>query len=183
MNPGPWVSHSKNVARAAERIAGRIEAIDTDRAFVSGLLHDIGRRNGRTQNRHLIDGYRYLTEAGHSVLARVCITHAFPLQDPRALFGSWEYTTAEERQFVEDYVRECQYDDYDRLMQLCDHLAVAEGFVILEKRMVDVAIRYGVIDLTVQKWKAAMSLKERFDGLAGINIYSLLPGIAETTLQ
>mgnify|MGYP000398611567 CR=1 FL=1 len=35
--------HSRNVAHAAELIAGRCDKMDSDKAFVCGLLHDIGR--------------------------------------------------------------------------------------------------------------------------------------------
>ena len=43
LNPGPWGQHSRNVAHAAELIAGRCDKMDSDKAFVCGLLHDIGR--------------------------------------------------------------------------------------------------------------------------------------------
>ncbi|MFQ8833067.1 MAG: HDOD domain-containing protein [Ruthenibacterium lactatiformans] len=46
LNPGPWGQHSRNVAHAAELIAGRCDKMDSDKAFVCGLLHDIGRRTG-----------------------------------------------------------------------------------------------------------------------------------------
>ncbi len=47
-NPGPWVAHSINVARAAQLIAERHPDLDPDRAYILGLLHDIGRREGVT---------------------------------------------------------------------------------------------------------------------------------------
>ena len=42
MNPGPWIAHSLNVAEAARRIAGACAPLDSEKAFVCGLLHDIG---------------------------------------------------------------------------------------------------------------------------------------------
>ena len=41
-NPGPWTEHSYNAANAAERIAERCK-MDSEKAFVLGLLHDIGK--------------------------------------------------------------------------------------------------------------------------------------------
>ena len=38
---------------------------------------------------------------------------------------------------------EMQYDDYDRLGQLVDCVAMAEGPAEMEKRMLDVKNRYG----------------------------------------
>jgi len=39
MNRGPWVEHSRNVARAAELIARAGPGLDPDRAYVFGCLH------------------------------------------------------------------------------------------------------------------------------------------------
>lgn len=58
MNPGPWTKHAQNVAAAAEIIAEHC-GLNPEKAFVCGLLHDIGRRNGVTAVRHIIDGYDY----------------------------------------------------------------------------------------------------------------------------
>lgn len=46
MNHGPWEDHSRNVARAAQRIAARCPEMNSEKAYVCGLLHDIGRRTG-----------------------------------------------------------------------------------------------------------------------------------------
>ena len=44
LNNGPWIEHSKNVALLAEKIATKAE-MNSEKAYVLGLLHDIGRRN------------------------------------------------------------------------------------------------------------------------------------------
>ena len=41
-NPGPWGDHSRTAAHCAEKIAAAV-GLDPDKAFVLGLLHDIGR--------------------------------------------------------------------------------------------------------------------------------------------
>lgn len=41
---------------------------------------------------------------------------------------------------MEHFVKNAVYDDYDRLVQLCDSLALPSGFCLLEKRFVDVAL-------------------------------------------
>ena len=46
LNPGPWVEHSKNVAHCAEAIAKKCENLNSEKAYVLGLLHDVGRRAG-----------------------------------------------------------------------------------------------------------------------------------------
>ncbi|MDI6881043.1 MAG: hypothetical protein QMC95_13370 [Desulfitobacteriaceae bacterium] len=72
---------------------------------------------------------------------------------------------------------------YDELIQLCDALTTPKGFCLLEKRLVDVALRYGVNDLTVLKWKATFEIKGKFEAVIGRPIYNLLPGIEETTFM
>ena len=44
--PGLWVWHSISVAENAGLIAVKINGMDGERAYVMGLLHDIGRREG-----------------------------------------------------------------------------------------------------------------------------------------
>ena len=57
MNPGKWVEHSLNVAKVAELIANNCDSLDSERAYIFGLLHDIGRREGVFAVKHIIDGY------------------------------------------------------------------------------------------------------------------------------
>ena len=42
MNPGPWTDHSRHVAAACSLIAACCDDLDPDKAYVLGLLHDIG---------------------------------------------------------------------------------------------------------------------------------------------
>lgn len=50
-------------------------------AFVLGMLHDIGRRVGKTDMRHALDGYYFALEKGYDMLAKICLTHSFDCQD------------------------------------------------------------------------------------------------------
>lgn len=56
-NPGPWGNHSRIVARCAEKIAEACDGLDSEKAYILGLLHDIGRRFGAGHLRHVSDGY------------------------------------------------------------------------------------------------------------------------------
>ena len=80
LNPGPWKKHSYLVADCAERIA-RECGLDTEKAYCLGLLHDIGRRFGVTQLRHVYDGYFYMNQIGYNEVARVCLTHSFHIKN------------------------------------------------------------------------------------------------------
>ena len=178
-NPGPWVMHSRYVAQAAQVIA-RDAALDGDAAYVLGCLHDIGRRAGVTGTRHILDGYRYLLALGYDDAARICLTHSFPLQHVEAIYGQADWS-AEDGQFVADTLAGIEYTDYDRLIQLCDSLALPTGFCLIEKRFVDVVLRYGSNDYTVPKWQATLAIKDQFEKIIGGSIYNLLPGVVATT--
>lgn len=180
-NPGPWVVHSQRVAEAAEAIAACLPGLAPDVAYILGLLHDMGRRAGVTGMRHVLDGYRFLADRGYEDAARINMTHSFAVKDLRAIFGEWD-CTSDELNFIEAYLARVEYDDYDRLIQLCDSLAMAEGFVLMEKRMLDVALRYGGIsDYTLEKWRATFSIKHDFEHRMGRSVYGLLPGVVENT--
>lgn len=179
-NPGPWVQHSVNVAQAARLIAAQHPTLDADSAYTLGLLHDIGRREGVTDLRHVLDGYTFLKDAGFEDAAQICLTHSFPIQDIRVGSGQWDCSPVEYA-FIEGYLASISYTDYDRLIQLCDSLALPSGFCLMEKRLVDVALRRGINDYTVDKWKAFLSIQQAFEQAIGQSIYALLPGVVGGT--
>ena len=180
-NPGPWADHSCYVALACQNIASRCPSLDADLAYIYGLLHDIGRYAGVTSERHLIDGYRYCMERGWEKAAQICISHAFMVKDISSSIGVFDMPP-EDKAFMADFVKHAVYDDYDYLVQLCDALALPTGFCLLEKRFVDVAIRYGTHPATVDRWKAVLAIKARFEAAIGGSIYDCLLGAVENSL-
>jgi HD superfamily phosphohydrolase YqeK len=180
-NPGPWVQHSRYVAQAAELIASRHPRLDPETAYLLGYLHDIGRREGRSDLRHTLDGYQYLVAQGYPDAAQICLTHSFTIKDLRVYSGNRWDCTPEEIHFLEEYLAKVEYSDYDRLIQLCDALCLPTGFCLIEKRFVDVALRYGMNECSVSKWKAYLQLQKDFEEVIGVSVYRLLPGIIENT--
>lgn len=181
-NPGPWVDHSRFVALACERIARRHPDLDPEKAYIYGLLHDIGRYPGRTSERHLLDGYRFCMERGWEKAAQICVSHAFMIQDIASSIGVFDMPE-EDKAFLAGLVESFVYDGYDHLVQLCDSLALPEGFCLLEKRFVDVTLRYGVHTYTVARWKAVLAIKQGFEEKIGCSVYDLLPGVMENSLR
>lgn len=176
MNPGPWTDHSKNVAKAARLIAEHCEGLDSEKAFVCGMLHDIGRRTGIAAVRHIIDGYDYAMSKGWDEAARICLTHSFPVKHIDADIGKKDITDRQ-YDFIRDYLNNLEYDDYDKLIILCDALADANGFCILEKRFIDTTRRYGIYPFTIERWNKTYEYKDYFENMAGRSIYMLLPDI------
>lgn len=180
LNPGQWIEHSLNVGKAAELIASYDNELDKNVALILGMLHDIGRRYGKTNMRHIIDGYNFAKSKGYDLLARICITHSFTYKNIDAIFGEWDCTD-EEYKFIKNYLNNVEITDYDRLIQLCDALALPTGYCLMEKRMIDVAIRHGVNEYAVKKWKATFELQSYFESKIGESIYKVLPNVKENT--
>ncbi|MBX7212929.1 MAG: HD domain-containing protein [Thermoflexales bacterium] len=184
-NPGPWMAHSINVGAAARHIAARLPGLDPERVYLLGLLHDIGRREGVTGMRHVYDGHRFLLDLGYADAARIALTHSFPVKDIGAVFGAWDCTPAEVAE-LSSALDAVTYTDEDRLLQLCDCLAIANGFCLLEKRLVDVVMRYGKAGFPAWvhvKWAAYFDLLHHFDRLLGHSVYDLLPGVEAITFN
>ncbi|MCL2360804.1 MAG: HD domain-containing protein [Defluviitaleaceae bacterium] len=173
-NPGPWINHCKHVAKVAETIAHTC-GLDTERAYVSGLLHDIGYyayRDGKGETCHIYSGYEIMAKKGYPLISRICLTHSFAYQDFNAYGGSDMTCSEDEKIFISEFIASTAYDDYDRLIQLCDCLASAQGICIMEKRMLNVVMRHGFNDFTLKRWESQLALKKYFDDICG-NIYKL----------
>jgi len=178
INPGSWIAHSKNVALGAKLIAERCNDINPNIAYILGLLHDIGKREVKTQARHCIDGYKFMMSQGYEDSARICMTHTFQYKDINAIYDKWD-CSEEELMIVANYLKAIQYNKYDLLIQLCDALSTEKGFCFLEKKMVSSVIKCGIKDILVEKWGYTFRLKEHFEKETNCSIYSLLPNVID----
>lgn len=70
-------------------------------------------------------------------------------------------TTEEETKIIRTKLREVQFDEYDKLIQLCDAISGAEGVMNIVDRMNDVKMRYGAYD--INKWNTNLALKDYFE--------------------
>lgn len=168
INPGPWGDHCRVAAHCAERIAARCEGMDPDKAYVVGLLHDIGRRFGGRHLGHVADGYSYMMSLGYDEVARICLTHSFNNLSLDGYIGKID-TTEEEFALIQTELARIHMDDYDRLIQLCDALAGAEGVLDIEERMGDVKRRYGYYP--EDKWNINLELKKWFEDRMNADLY------------
>jgi len=172
-NPGPWGNHSRVAAHCAERIARECDGLDPDKAYILGLLHDIGRKFGVRHLGHVSDGYSYMMSLGYDEAARICLTHSFYDQTTDGYVGRFD-TSEEELKMIRDVLKLTDMDEYDRLIQLCDALAGAEGVLDMEERMNDVKRRYGFYPQ--EKWNHNLELKRYFERKMRKDIYTVAGG-------
>lgn len=169
-NPGPWVDHSKVAANCAEKIAQAC-GMDGEKAYVLGLLHDVGRRFLIRDLGHLYYGYLYMLRLGFDQVAKICLSHSFPNQDLRLYIGKIDIPK-QEADTVDRLISEMVYDDYDRLIHLCDAMAGTNGAVDIEERMEDVKRRYG--NYPQAQWDKNMELKRYFEAKSGKKLYDFV---------
>lgn len=170
-------AHVENVAVLARNIAN-ICGLDSDKAYVLGLLHDIGRffvvgDHGELivndTHRHPIEGYLFLRKRGYSDEAKICITHAFTQH--KNIYS--HMYTEKENQIIAQILEE-KYDVYDMLIQLADEMSVMKGWCSLESRMAREAMEHGYSSEAWEKFLCLHDIKKMFDKLSGRDIYSLI---------
>lgn len=167
-NPGTWGNHSRVAAHCAERIAAECDDLDSNKAYILGLLHDIGRKFGVRHLGHVSDGYSYMMSLGYDEVAKICLTHSFNSQTTDEYIGKFD-TTDEELKMIQDALKTVTMDEYDILIQLCDSLAGSECVLDIEERMSDVKRRYG--SYPQEKWNCNLALKKYFEEKIGRDIY------------
>lgn len=55
------------------------------------------------------------------------------------------------------------------------------GFYLIEKRLVDVVLRYGFSKYTIEKWKSTFEIQRYFEERIGMSIYNILPNVVKNT--
>lgn len=170
-NPGPWGNHSRTAAHCAEKIAAACGDLDSEKAYIVGLLHDIGRKFGTRHLGHVVDGYSYMMKLGYDEVARICLSHSFKDKTLNQYVGKFD-TTEEELELIKTELEKMEYDEYDLLIQVCDAISGAEGVMDIEERMLDVKRRYG--SYSQEKWDTNLRLKSYFEKRTGRNIYDVV---------
>jgi len=84
-----------------------------------------------------------------------------PVKDIDADIGKKDIA-AEQYDFIKAFLNGIEYDDYDKMIILCDALVDANGLCILKKRFIDMIHRYGIHPFTVDRWNKTYKDKEYF---------------------
>lgn len=169
-----YIYHTTGVAEAAAKIAVKC-GMNEEKAYVLGLLHDWGKiQNEKVSGKsHFMIGYEKMMKEGWNDVAKICLTHSFPNAD----FDLLDYPSypTEDLEQAKRLISQIKYDDYDRLIQLCDMLFEGTSVISYQCRIACIRKRY---NLTREQTKSledkAAENKAYFDKKCGCDIYNLL---------
>lgn len=168
-----WIKHSKCVGDAAGIIADKL-GLDVDKAIALGYIHDIGKRTGEFKN-HVMNGYNYLKELGYDdEYCNICLTHSYLNNDYICTAGGIPADITFRTEFIKNH----EYTIYEKIINICD-LMCTQVVNTIDKRLIDIMIRYGAYENTQYHIKETFKLKQYFDDLLGYNLYDLFPEIKE----
>jgi len=176
-NDGEWIEHCYIASKVAGKLAEAL-GLDIEKAKCMGLLHDIGRKDGRMGLRHAINGYKYMNELGYQDIARICMTHSFFENTIEGCIGKFDMSE-EEKSEIKQYIENIEFDEYDRLIQLSDNLSSSTGVVTQERRLVDVFFRYGFNENTKNNIYQRLNVQDEIEQKLGYPIYKLFPEVLE----
>ena len=164
--------HIQLVALGAEIISSKIPEMNTRKAYILGLLHDVDKIIDEKEEFHGLSGYRMMMDKGYDDVAKICLTHSFTNKDFKITdFGY----NQDDMQKCKEMISQLEYDDYARLIQLCDLLVNTFKFDDMRKRFVFIKNKYNVSIVSIKdKYRNALKLKYYFDKKCGCDIYKLL---------
>lgn len=172
-----YYNHVYGVALIAEKIAQKL-GLDSERAFVLGLLHDCGKLYEERQKRfHGIIGYEIMKNIDEK-LALIALNHSYFYHkiEPYEEINGRYFNNKKDYDLTCQLLKKHPYDDYDLLIQFCDALANRDGFVTLEARIEEFLSRHPE-GLPSFQQKYIMSLKRYFENKLGYSPYDLFDEI------
>ena len=170
-----YIFHTRGVAESAKIIAAHTSDMDSEKAYILGLLHDYGKKYDECicGKFHGQVGFEEMNAKGYPAVAKICLTHSFPRQN----FVDADYSSyrPEWRTWAHNELAKVSYDDYDRLIQLCDMFFEGMTKVDVETRFSCIINRYHLDPKVVEVLRADTNRnKEYFEQKTGYNIYELL---------
>lgn len=150
-NTSSWISHSINVALVTYNLANML-SLDSDYAFVYGLLHDFGRKYIHDFN-HVVKGFEALVDLGFEDEAKACLTHSFinggrycsmEVADSNFYLDENNNEKYKDYSQIDDFgkvLKYSEYTDYDRILNIADLMATSNGAVSSKYRIKDILTR------------------------------------------
>lgn len=171
-NPGDWIIHLWTIGMTARSMADEL-GLDKDIAFASGALHDIGMMTGAKGAAHFYEGYKILRSDSYFFPARIALSHSFQIKNVDAYVGEWNIGS-EAKDFVSDFLKYTEYNDYDLLIQLLDGLIKTE-YLGIEERASKVRAKHGYNPYFDKRIQRLYELEDYFQKRLAEPIKSYLP--------
>lgn len=187
--PQAKIRHSYAVARCARAIAEKC-GLNGEKAYVLGLMHDIGYHMGPSQ--HPIKGFLYLKDLGvDSEYANICITHSFLCGSPNCTAegllvsdgevrpnGIIPYNDENLKRFFLSFLNNHKYTDYEHIINVCD-LMCTDKIIGLDARLGELIARKGEFVTTKNHCALAKRLTQDLEEKMGLTMEQLFPEIEE----
>ena len=170
-----YIFHTQGVAFASRAIAGNTKGLDSNVAYICGLLHDYGKKyNEKKIGRfHGLVGYKELQSLGWERPARVCLTHTFP--EKKILLEDYPSYPKQDLIEAQSILDNIIFDEYDRIVQFADRLFEGLSMVPFEARAEAIGRRYNLSSDIVKKLvETGNALKAELDKLCGNDVYEIL---------
>ncbi|MDR3031004.1 MAG: HD domain-containing protein [Holosporales bacterium] len=168
--------HSLTVAFAAKTIAAKTENLDPKKAFLYGLMHDIGKffLSKPEIYKHPRIGYE-LTKLKYPDIAEICVSHPFPNFALKSYFTQYCAGDAFEADRIEKALSGVKINDYIELIQLCDKLSGINDYMSLELKFKWYKDNYQIYEESFKaNYKKLSEIKLKFDAAIKNNVYTLL---------
>ena len=122
---------------------------------------------------HFIVGYDEMMEREFDFVAKICLTHSFPIKD--FLFEDYSSYNREDLIKIKNILQKIEYNDYDRLIQLCDMFFEGMNKVTYQERIEGIKRRFSLTDDQIKNLKkGAETNKKYFDDLCGCDVYNII---------
>ena len=105
--------------------------------------------------------------------AEICLTHSFPNKNIGEYQGTIDIE-ADDLLELKLALQKTDYGYFHKLIILCDGYGFVDGFISLEKRWIDAAIRIGINEYTIEKWKSMYKLRDEINLKYSINIENII---------
>ncbi len=170
--------HCNCVAEIACKIAEKTGTMNSEKAYIMGLLHDCGRiKDEKAENVfHGLVGYEYMMSKGYDEIAKISLSHCFYKKD----FDISTYPQCREDILKsKQIVSRMEYDDYDYLLQISDILNNMGKTCSIEYRFRSISERYNIPNEKILPMIDLLNERKRyFDKKCDCDIYQML-GIKE----
>jgi hypothetical protein len=169
--------HSKTVANAAKRIATCIKEMDSEKAYIYGMMHDVGKFYLDKQNsyKHPRLGYDIMKNSYNDV-AKICISHAFPDFDSFEHVLHYCHGDEIETHTVFDILKTIRRNNYIDLIQFCDKISGVHGYMTIEDKFNWYIKMYKIEKnaMSLHYLKCLNAIKKNLDKIAGSDVYDIV---------